>query len=362
MKIGILTFHYSRNYGAVLQAYALCELVKSMGHDVELIDYHNNSIVKRKSPYSFSSFLYSPITYIRRFFNSYIGHIHTVHVFKRFEQRYLPHSGRILDVCSLVESKYDCIIIGSDQVWNPSLTGGPDPFYWGLSLPKGIRIITYAVSSGDVRLMETTEFRDVGIWLERFNSISVRERRLKDYVECHSNKQVSVVLDPVLLVGKEMFDKISCQRIVDSSYILLYRVEQNSNFMDIAKKVAMLYNAKIVYVSQGSLTKMINHGGVTYKNASVTELISLIKYAECVVALSFHGTALSLLFEKDFYSVKGGNMSRVEEILMKCDLTSRIVSSPDDVKKEIINYSMVKERLDTLRCASFDWLQNALSN
>ena len=33
MKIGILTFHYPWNYGAVLQAYASVQILKEMGHE-----------------------------------------------------------------------------------------------------------------------------------------------------------------------------------------------------------------------------------------------------------------------------------------------------------------------------------------
>ena len=39
MKIGILTFHYAHNYGAMLQAYALSMKLRSLGHCVEIIDY-----------------------------------------------------------------------------------------------------------------------------------------------------------------------------------------------------------------------------------------------------------------------------------------------------------------------------------
>ena len=39
MKIGILTFHRAHNYGAVLQCYALQEIMRRRGHDVRVIDY-----------------------------------------------------------------------------------------------------------------------------------------------------------------------------------------------------------------------------------------------------------------------------------------------------------------------------------
>ena len=40
MKIGIITFHRAHNYGAVLQCYALQEVLKEMGHNTYVIDYY----------------------------------------------------------------------------------------------------------------------------------------------------------------------------------------------------------------------------------------------------------------------------------------------------------------------------------
>ena len=39
MKIGILTFHWATNYGAVLQCYALQSFLDAKGHDVKIINY-----------------------------------------------------------------------------------------------------------------------------------------------------------------------------------------------------------------------------------------------------------------------------------------------------------------------------------
>lgn len=46
MKIGILTYHYAHNYGAVLQCYALQEYLSSLGHTVKIIGYENSNIIK----------------------------------------------------------------------------------------------------------------------------------------------------------------------------------------------------------------------------------------------------------------------------------------------------------------------------
>ena len=89
-------------------------------------------------------------------------------------------------------------------------------------------------------------------------------------------------------------------------------------------------------------------------------MLSLVKYAECVVALSFHGTALSLLYEKDFYSVKGNNMARVEAILNQCDLSDRIIENVDQVVKKHVDYVETNKVISLLRQKSLVWLLDAL--
>ena len=46
-KIGILTFHYAHNYGAVLQAYALKTKLQRMGYEVQVLNYQNKYIARR---------------------------------------------------------------------------------------------------------------------------------------------------------------------------------------------------------------------------------------------------------------------------------------------------------------------------
>jgi hypothetical protein len=50
MKIGILTFEWTTNYGAVLQCYALQNFLQMLGHDAQIINYapksHRDSDLK----------------------------------------------------------------------------------------------------------------------------------------------------------------------------------------------------------------------------------------------------------------------------------------------------------------------------
>ena len=364
MKIGILTFHNSRNYGAVLQAYGLKEVLKRMGHRVDIINYRTPAILKRKSPYTVKNFFSNPVKYVFKLVNGYPVYRKKVRNFTLFENVFLNVTPIISTGKAIEHTDYDVIIIGSDQVWSPIITSGPDPVYWGAFKPKNAKLISYAASSGDVSAFENKDYDEVGTWLERFDQISVREERLKEFVESHSKKKAKVVLDPTLLAGRSIFEEITLPRLIKEPYVLLYYVECSPSLNIIAKKVAAMYHAKIVRPNISGVFGIIKDlkNSIISKNASVGQLLSLIKYSECVVALSFHGTALSLIYEKDFFSVKGGNMARVETILSKVGLMDRIVSSSDDIQKKHIDYSEICNKLEMLREESENWLNTALGN
>ncbi len=362
MKIGILTFHNSRNYGAVLQAYGLKEVLISKGHHVEVIDYRTPALDDRKTPFTFKQFKANPPKFVLLFLNVYLNYLRKVRHFSAFERSCLNVTEKRYSPIDIQKSDYDMIIVGSDQVWSPVITGGPDPVYWGAYKPAKAKLITYAASSNALSTMKTDDFCEVNQWLNRFDAISVREERLKDYVETYSQQKAQIVVDPTLLAGREIFEKITLPRIIKEPYVLLYTVESTPAINAIVKKVAALHQARIIRTGSNALSRTFHdiRNGFRYKNASVEEMLSLVKYAECVVALSFHGTALSLLYEKDFYSVKGVNMARVESVLNNCHLTNRMIDSADEVAKERIDYSEVTSILKEMRNDSMKWLDGVL--
>lgn len=357
MKIGILTFHYARNYGATLQAYCLQEVLKSLGYKVCILDYRNPYLAHRKSPFSFNSFITNPVKYFQRLINIYYGYKKTVRNFKKFEKEYMNVEGNCLKESDIQDSDCDVLVVGSDQVWSPIITNGPDSVYWGMKRPKRSKLITYAASSCDTVKLSIGAFTNVSEWLNNFDAISVREERLKVYVESQIDKDVKVVVDPTILAGRETLEKVTAGRVINEPYVLLYHVESSPSLLKVARLVAKKHNARLVSIAPYILSARLNNKDILYYQADVSEMLSLIKYAECVVALSFHGTALSVLYEKEFYSVVGGNMARVESLLGKIGLMDRIVKGVDDVSFQKIQYKEHREKISELQSDSLEWLK-----
>lgn len=359
MKIGILTFHCAHNYGAVLQCFALQEVLKSLGHDVKVIDYRPSYLV-----YAYKTLklilsrhprwmLKHTIIEFLKFSKEKRRH----QVFSEFIEGKLDLSPRC-DAISFV-SNMDAYIFGSDQIWNPGITSGFDDIYWGrLPFEKGNRkYITYAVSMGK-ESMTSEEQRRIEDNLKNFDAVSVRESSLKNLLAPLTDKRVVQVLDPTLLVPRTVWNKLD-DNVEEGKYILVYQVRQDPNTMKIAKHIAQQINAKIV----------ILEAAVNWRNeserkscASPEDFVAYIKHASCVVTTSFHGTAFSVIFNKPFYTLKFGDSTdaRSRSLLHSLHLENRMIDKRDRPSFSDIDYSEANEALNQWRKESMNFLIESL--
>jgi len=350
MRIGILTFHRAHNYGAVLQCYALQEFLKSQGHDVEVVDYSlefktykPTYWLKRTNIFAivseFLTFRYYRLNVRYKKFNNFIV-------------SYLNLSDKVSTTDDIERQKYDMIIIGSDQVWNPKITKGFNPFYWGYF--KCNSIISYAAS---MEVSNIDKYADeISKGLQNFSEISVREKSLITLLEPLTDKTIYQTIDPTLLVDSAVFDTLAGERIVKDDYLLVYQVIENTNTMDVAHKLAKELSVKIIELkSKPVYLKNSN----TIDTASPQQFLSLIKHAKCVVTTSFHGVAFSILFKKDFYAVKLDNKgTRIEDLIDCLSLQSRLITAGSVGNFKKLDYDGVNSSYNAMKQLSLDFLKN----
>ena len=172
MRIGILTFQRAHNYGAILQCFALQEILMELGCDVEVIDY---------CPPSMDFYKYFKWSCFRPWHpsSSFINLLSIKHKKKRYDafndfiESHLKLSSR--DTIESLSEKYDLVIVESDQVWNPQNSMVQyDDYYWG-NFKKGDKpkLITYAVSMGGA--WKKADWSKIKDFLANFDAISVRE-------------------------------------------------------------------------------------------------------------------------------------------------------------------------------------------
>ncbi len=367
MKIGILTFHYAYNFGALLQAYALQQFLTGKGHEVEVIDYRNPAIVNSYDYDSWQKFRHARwgerISLIRFWLNmSGYWHRRKRH-FRQFVRQHLRLSATRHDAGSLATSTYDAFVIGSDQVWNIRLTDGFDPCYWGnFNTPHPHTKMAYAVSCGRPEFFSPAEKETLRRYLANFERVSVREDTLRTFLHGLLPSPPRLVLDPTLLVDRAAFRQITGKRVFPFPYVLVYAVEQHPALLDIAKACARKLHARVVHVEMKTCkTTLRPPHGIRLYDPTFPELLSLFQYAECAVTLSFHGVALSLIYEKDFYALRGSSMDRVLSLLGQLGLTERVLDGDSVPHLPAIDYVAVNRKLEAMRRDSAAFLQEALT-
>ena len=355
MKIGIFTFHRAKNYGAVLQCYALYSFLKRINNDVRVIDYaptylagmkDNASVVKRMVAIC-KSIIYWFIN---------LGETKIGDVFSDFIENYLT-------LASLDDAKnMDAIVCGSDQIWNPNICNGFDPIFFGkIPLSKDIYAISYAASMGntDILPLQIKEFTTL---INYMNAVSVRESSLSKLLNSIGIKN-KLVVDPVLLAGEECFRKIIIPIRQKKPFVLVYELTQLQHTYTMANNIASQIGAEVVVIGggfKGYFKKDIKNK----QWLSPSQFVSYLYNASCIVTNSFHGLAFSLIFEKQFYVLKTNSWKddRLVSLLSQINLTNRIVSNDTRIKYTSIDYSQPNLKLNELRSESSNYLLRTITS
>lgn len=360
MKIGILTFHCAHNYGAVLQAYALQEQLKIMGHNVEIINYRPNYLIEpykvlRKERFFSILSIKRPWIFIREFLNILFIRPKRFRQFEQFSESYLNQSEKKMD--SEFLNSYDTFVMGSDQIWDEKLTKGGDRFFWGdFETCLNQKKIVYAASM--TPQLPSADFNiDYISLIKKFNSVSVRETELKTLFQPLLSDEISVVVDPTILADKSVWEKLLDKPLMKEKYIVVYQVRSNFKVLEKAREYAKRFNCKIVELVS---SPKFNFRSLVYQQAGPIEFLNYIRFAECMFTTSFHGTVFSILFETPFYSFKlnDGHDSRIEEIVQKLGLESRFINVDEDLCDS--HFEVNQLLLDELRGASLSYLKNSL--
>lgn len=344
MKIGILTFHKAYNYGAVLQCYALQEVLKQRGHEVLIVDYRPklfdqyklSTFFKRKNVIAILIGLFT-----LKFLRIYIKNKR----YENFISTKLNVSCQVFKPDDIEKLGFDTVVIGSDQVWNTRVTRGYDPFYWGyFRCPS---IVSYAAS------METNEIKkedrtSIAAGLKNFSLISVREEQLVNLLSPLYTGNIYKALDPTLQADSKAFDDLTLSEYPQKdSYLLIYQVIEDEKTRYIAETIAKQLGVEIIELK--SKIGYFKRKGII-DTASPEYFLTLIKNAKCIVTTSFHGAAFSIIFKKDFYSVKLQNRgTRIENLLKNINMEDRLITEFEgefqkiDYKKIESSYNLMKK-------------------
>lgn len=360
MRIGILTFSAAFNFGAVLQCYALYSTLQDMGHQVKVIDYKPTYLAAYKPVWGIRDWLNPHIStiYSRRHEYKYWRKIYDG--YNKFEHNYMAMTSPCYTSTEVKEitSRFDYVIVGSDQVWNTKYNNFDTIWYGDSNSSSGTKWISYAASAGAV-LEDKFSKKAFNSIISNFDSISVREADLRDTLQRMTSKRIELVLDPSLLPDLNLWEEWSAP-ILASRYIITYQARKSDTIFKIARHISkLLGDIKIIPID---LWDNVKTNGYETFIANPLQFISLIKNATCVITTSFHGTAFSIALGTPFYTLRlnDGADNRVENLLKGIGLSNRLISYDTLPAFENIDFTDSWKCLKTLRQSSFSYLYNSI--
>jgi len=352
MKTGILTYHNTRNCGAILQAYALQKILANIGVDSEIIDYRCSKIdeayrIKKLDEIkSIKEFIKWTLT-----INSAKK---SQKKFNEFKSKYLKLSEPYFkNTINKANDLYNAYITGSDQVWNFNLNGNDYTYLLDFASDSKKKL-SYAASMGSKSMSKENE-EIFAKSLLNYDGISVREKTLKAYVDVAIGIDSTLVLDPTLLLTKDDYNFASQE--IEEKYIFVYTVASTPNIEKAAKELSKITGYKIIW---GHMSYRKKKGVINKTDISPNEFINYIKNAEYVLTSSFHGMALSIVMEKQFFydldTKKENNNSRLETLAEVLGLQERELTAEKYNFNKDINYLKIRKILKVKRKESMDFL------
>ena len=352
MKIGIVTYHRSHNYGALLQAIALRKVLTDMGHDVTFVDYWPNYQRDRYSLFSLNWLmktqkgLSKKLKYVKNCVGNFNYRKNRKGVFNSFISEY------ILPFVSSCSDAYDIIIHGSDQIWRkqPEINAY-DPVYFGNSNINAPQKISYAASMGFLPIE-----KDISILKENLSfldCISVRESNLLEFLSkigCSARQD----LDPTLLLTSSRWKKFMGLKDIDKSYVLYYKLRDTFD-IDKIKEFAKMHNCGLRIISGKDYRDYSED--IHHEIEDPKQFLELFNSASYVFTSSFHGLAFALLFHKSFYA-SFNKVDRAYSLLSSLGLLNRLLKPKDSIPCEDaeIDYKRVDNTLEILRENSLSYL------
>ena len=356
MRVSILTQPLFRNYGGILQNYALQTVLKRLGHNPVTIDYIRIPNYGKWLLSCFKSIWllvrtrhwretppfpkwWRP-TAVKKFVADNINTTETVHSY---------YTG------ILKKAGAEAIIIGSDQVWRPVYNKGTLnnmflDFAQTVNIPKLAYAASFGVDKWEYNEQQTAECKKL---VQQFKAVSVREQSGIALCKQYFEKEAVWVLDPTLLLEKEDYESLiqaSQPNTSKKPYLACYILNLNADEKAFAKKIAANKKLEVKFITAEQDMSL-----------SIEEWLAIFHNADFVMTDSFHGTVFSILFQKDFFTIvnEARGASRFHSLLGALGLSDRIVT---DCKKDVaitsIDYTNVLIVLNKKREESLCFLSN----
>lgn len=361
MRVGILTFHYAPNYGAVLQALGLQTALEELGHEPVFIDYVPGYMKERVSAlrgWGFGSGL--------RFFEKFRQRLREQrrrNGFTRFRKTRLVCSVPLSTKQDLAAycAGLDAVIVGSDQVWNLRWQKEFDDTYFLGFLPDSaskVRRVAYAPCFGQPEqpqaLMESAR-----ACISKFDAVAMRNQfglKLLDDMGIQGAKRV---VDPAFFLPAR---DVTAPR----SGVVVYAVNASTaeSCAAIARSASEVLKQPIRQISSETPVSLPCVGIELMRYVQPDEWMEIVTGASFVCSESFHGVVFALANAVPFVAASDGlRAHRIRDLLMQYGLEERLVEK-EGAQRLLEGFdspALVVDRLASDIASSKQFLRGALA-
>lgn len=373
MRIGILTRRAGFNMGSSLQAYALAKFISDAGYSCRIIDYdeYSGHPLWKVRPFveNIQWNLLKHLPFRSNKYSYLLARAQQYRHFKEFEDKYLPltrKTYRNQKQLATLEQEFDAFVCGSDQIWSPLLY---DPVYYFNFLPKGCgaRTVAYApsIGVGNASLMRKEQIK----LMQNVDCLSCRERQGAEIIERLTGREVTVVLDPTLMIKTSDWEVMAnpVPSLAEQCYVLCYFLGDNVH-QSYVNRLRKEQNCKVVNIQ---MFNRLNNLNADYQMSDIgpIDFLGLIKNAAWVCTDSFHAIIFSYIFQRRISiferfktSDKNSQNSRIYTLLEILGIQDSLVRTNEsaDVNRQTTNCTESK-LLDECRVRSLEYLNNALN-
>lgn len=278
----------------------------------------------------------------------------TLDCFDAFVKKHLPLTGKYSSLKQLRERPpaLDAYVAGSDQLWNPQLLDQEfDKAYFLDFGDAGLPKVSYAVSMG--KLQEEHYLDELKTCCKSLTAVSLREYDQDTILA--TGRDVHVCIDPTLLLEASDYEAFEGKSLVEGEdYLFTYGFEDTKGIQAAVWAVKEKYGLKVV---NGSPHRIAIEDAVKLRDYGPDQFLTLIKRAKFVVTNSFHGTAFSIIYHKEFITVPHSTRGkRMTELLSKLGLTDRLWGTDGFSFDGEIDWTDVCQKLSILRKRSAEYL------
>lgn len=359
MKVGILTHPLGRNYGGILQAWALQQVVRNLGYEPQTIDW-DYDIPKWKN-----FFRGLPGALRAKLLGRNVDWPPTPNWIPvkfrglwKFVKRYMCLSPRISfsAIIPYITNHYSIVIVGSDQVWRALYIPKIETMFLPYSKNNKGRKIAYAASFGTDDWEYTDEETNACAKLiSDFDAVSVREK--SGIYLCTTKLRYANclwVLDPTFLVDRAAYDNLCSDSEKDNNgYLFAYILDQNNSLLSLAKLKAAEMNLRLKVVSADEDVKPTD---------TVEKWVAAFRDAKYVITDSFHGTVFSLIYHKEFavYRNKTRGNARFDSLMQLFPQINGRIIEENRLPNSKIDWSSIENTCKAYKQDSIEFLKNAL--